>query len=72
MNEDEEREDVQVAINPDIKGYWGCEINPRTKPSWTYLSLAVQQEPMDILARSRRGDYMVRHESVIVYDAVVF
>jgi hypothetical protein len=58
--EDEEEElSVRVEINQDIKGYWELESSLRTKPMWSYLSLAVQQEPMDIMARSRNGDYMV-------------
>ena len=58
--EDEVQDDgMQVAINPDIKGYWESEIIPQTKPTWTYLALSVQQESMDIMCRSRKGDYMV-------------
>jgi hypothetical protein len=51
--------DIRPVINVDNKGYWENEMNIRTKPLWTHLSLAVQQEPMEILARSRKGEYMV-------------
>ena len=57
--EEVESNNIQVTIHPDAKGYWEKETNSRTRPMWTYLALAVQQEPMEIISRSRNGDYMV-------------
>ena len=46
---EEEELSVRVEINQDIKGYWEMESGLTTKPTWTYLSLAVQHEPLEIL-----------------------
>ncbi len=44
-----------------VKGYWEKELSSsKVTPSWKYLSLSVQSESMDILARSRSGEFMVR------------
>ena len=51
--------DIRIPIDPDNKGYWEKELVESMKPNWTHLSLTVHKEPMDILARSRSGEYMV-------------
>ncbi len=51
--------DIRIPIDPDNKGYWERELVESMKPNWTHLSLTVHKEPMDILARSRSGEYMV-------------
>ena len=54
--------EIQLSA-PQNTPYWQTELSQEKsqtmKPSWTYLSLAVQPEPMDIIARSRKGEYMV-------------
>lgn len=49
-----------VQVESSSKPYWEQRHQSDTRPSWTYLSLAVQQDPLDIISRSRRGEYVVR------------
>ena len=52
--------DLRLPLYSEVKGYWESELdNQAMKPVWTYLSLSIQSEPMDIIARSRKGEFMV-------------
>ena len=56
--------DIRVPVYEENKGYWEVELaNHGMKPSWTFLSSATHKEPMDIIARSRHGEYIVSSSS---------
>ncbi len=52
--------EIRIPIDAESTGYWEKELVGTMRPNWTHLSLTVHKEPLDILARSRGGEYMVR------------
>jgi hypothetical protein len=54
-------DEIRIPLNHLPEGYWEKELLlPGMKPSWKHHSLAIQKEGLDILCRSRIGEYMVR------------
>lgn len=54
-------DEIRIPLNHLPQGYWEKELSvPGMKPSWKHHSLAIQKEGLDILCRSRIGEFMVR------------
>jgi hypothetical protein len=54
-------DEIRIPLNHLPEAYWEKELLvPGMKPSWKHHSLAIQKEGLDILCRSRIGEFMVR------------
>lgn len=70
VEEEEETAKTKETLLAVVKGYWEKELSESSanvNPSWKYLSLSVQSESMDILARSRSGEFMVSLTAAVYY-----